>query len=626
MRYLIGLLINLGHHRCLCKALFFTCSLLLAACAGNQTTPPVATMSLSSIQQAITQAESLDTITRQQRFIDLATELQRLGETENAIALLERINSADVTDQQYPAYLTLASSLYTTTQSIFKSYNLLTNERVQRQWDQLSVSQQILLSQHKAALFSQLGNAEASIKERIALDAILSDPLDITENHDALWQELATLSLDTLTRLENTASDFISIGWYQLAVISKTYETNLSTKQNAVSNWISANPSHPASLELPLDLQLLNTLIEERPKQLALLLPLQGKLAAAGKTIRDGFFAAYYTNQNADFVPEVRVYDTSQEPINSIYDQAVNEGADLIIGPLEKEKLLELQLRVQLPVTTLALNYSNDDPDAPKTNTLPLYQFGLSLEDEAIQAADRAWLEGHRYAMVLASSADWSNRAANAFIKHWQQRGGRVVVNQAFSDADTYSNTIKSALAINESENRARNLKRLFGKNFEFEPRRRQDIDMIFLVASSGEGQQIKPTLSFHYAGNIPVYATSQIYSSAQTASKNRDLNGIRFTTLPWTLEPNNPEKQLISQYLKIPPNYERLYALGVDTFFLHDRIKQLARLPNTSIYGTTGKLHLGSNQRVMREQPWAEIVNGEAKALPYLSLEDQNK
>jgi outer membrane PBP1 activator LpoA protein len=146
---------------------------------------------------------------------------------------------------------------------------------------------------------------------------------------------------------------------------------------------------------------------------------------------------------------------------------------------------------------------------------------------------------------------------------------------------------------------------------------------MIFLVTRAKEGQQIKPTLAFYYAGDLPVYATSQIYNNSQTIGQNKDLNGIRFITLPWTLYPEEYDKNLINKHINIPANFSRLYALGIDAYYLHDRLRQFTQLPNTAVFGTTGKLRLGNDKRIIREQPWAEVVGGEAKPLPQLTQKD---
>jgi outer membrane PBP1 activator LpoA protein len=63
---------------------------------------------------------------------------------------------------------------------------------------------------------------------------------------------------------------------------------------------------------------------------------------------------------------------------------------------------------------------------------------------------------------------------------------------------------------------------------------------------------------------------------------------------------------------------------MGIDAYYLHDRLRQLTRLPKTSIFGTTGKLRLDSDKRIIREQPWAEVVDGEARPLPQLTQKDK--
>lgn len=646
-------------------------AVLISAC-GNSPKPQSPTFTVQGLEQEIQQIEQQNTLEGLYQLIDIAERIRLLGDTEKALSVINRIDSDKLPDDQYIRYITVASNIYSNDQSIFQSSELLSNLRLQGLWDQLSIEQQIQFHRQRAQTFSQIGDIEASIAEYIILDSLLVAPLDITENHESLWQNLVQLPLQILASPRDN-DDFVTQGWYELATLSKQNETNLEAKRVSINNWVSLNPSHPVAAELPLDLQLLNTLIAERPKKIGLLLPVSGKLALAGKTIRDGFLAAYF-NQGLEYRPEVILYDTNQMDINTVYDQAINEGVELIVGPLQKEKVTQLHQRKESLVTTLALNYitpeteitnngldntniplaANTKTSPPETildtaeltdnavvtdspisndkatelkilgNTdLPFYQFGLSLEDEALQTANRAWLEGHRYAMIIASNADWSQRAVKSFTERWQELGGSVIVNSQLTQSDSYSTIIKSALDISKSELRARQLKRLFGKNFEFEPRRRQDIDMIFLVTRTKEGQQIKPTLSFHYAGDLPVYATSQIYTQSQSVGQNKDLNGIRFITLPWTLYPEEHDTNLINSKVNIPANFARLYALGIDAYYLHDRLRQLDKLPNTSIFGTTGKLSLGIDKRIIREQPWAQVVDGEAKPLPQLTQKD---
>src|SRR5690606_29695702 len=134
-----------------------------------------------------------------------------------------------------------------------------------------------------------------------------------------------------------------------------------------------------------------------------------------------------------------------------------------------------------LPVPLLTLNYIDSTllPEAQQN----IYQFGLAVEDEARQVARQAYLEGHRYALTIVPSQEWSERSANAFKEEWENLGGTVVNSSQFVGSGDYSNVIKNAMLVEQSEARAQDLQKLFGAKLHHQTRRRQDIDMIFLIA-----------------------------------------------------------------------------------------------------------------------------------------------
>lgn len=556
---------------------------------------------------------------RETQLINIVNRLLALGEDQQASQLLEKINSDQLSSQQFPAYVIAGSYIYLQEQQLLKAKTLLEDSRLTENLTNLNIEMQRQIHRNRAQLYQQIGDVATSLNEYIVLGTLLSETTDINENNNAIWKQLNTMTSSELELLFAEASNEILRGWFGLAIASKTSQGTLEAQNQAILNWVTANPNHPASIYLPADLALLQDMIQSRPNNIALLLPLKGKLAKAGQAIRDGFLASYYLSyRDSSNTPMIQLYDTSEGDIVGLYNKAVLNGAAMIVGPLQKDKVSSLLQHPNLSVPVLALNYASDNTD---NINLPLYQFGLSLEDEARQVADRAWLEGHRQAMIISSKASWGQRAANAFTERWQSYGGTIILNSQLSNSETYSDTIKGVLHIDQSKQRATELKRLFGRSFEFEPRRRNDIDMIFLVARAKEGRQIKPTLNFHYAGNIPVYATSQIYSSANNKETNIDLNNIRLTTLPWVINASIEEKRLIDENLKVSPGYERLYALGVDSFLLYPRLEQLFQLSDQQLYGATGKLSINSDKRIARQQVWAEIKNGELRPLRTLTL-----
>ncbi len=122
---------------------------------------------------------------------------------------------------------------------------------------------------------------------------------------------------------------------------------------------------------------------------MALLLPLSGSLANAGQAVRDGFVAAFF---HAGSQTTIRIYDTNGNAVTRLYEKACSDGAQLVIGPLDKSGVAEINAVPNRPVPVLALNYL--PPGVAATGGL--FQFGLSIEDEARAIARRIYEDGLR--------------------------------------------------------------------------------------------------------------------------------------------------------------------------------------------------------------------------------------
>lgn len=570
-----------------------------------------ATVSASKLLQLAKQAASPE---RENLVLQAAQVYVDEGKFSRARSLLVDMNTDSLSDEAYLKHTNLLGGVALQESANFLAHGILTKPRLEQQWQNMDPALEIALRDKRAQVFALLGEPQNSVNERIQLAVLTTDKKLVQANQEALWQNLMSIPFAELQQLARVSQSDTERGWYNLAVISKNNQIDLEQQREQLQLWLRDWRHHPAHKNLPNDLKLLQSLIDQQPTQIALLLPMQGKLAEAGEAVRDGFFAAYFQAlANGRHTPEVRQYDSSTDAI-SAYQQAVADGADLVVGPIEKEKVTELSLLPSLEVPVLSLNY----PDAPPTPPLKgLYQFGLAVEDEARQVARQAFLEGHRQAMVIIPSQEWSERSARAFINEWEKLGGVVVNRSQFHSGANYSALVKEAMQIENSLRRNREMQELLGGNLQTAPRSRSDVDMIFLIADPAQGRQIKPTFAFHYAGNIPVYATSQIYSGQYNAKADRDLNGVRFNTMPWLFDTTSPEKQAVAQHTKSAAVYGRLHALGADAFRLYARLPQLEQVPDMRIFGATGALRMLSDGRIEREQIWVRFRNGEAQPLP---------
>ena len=324
--------------------------------------------------------------------------------------------------------------------------------------------------------------------------------------------------------------------------------------------------------------------------------------------IRNGFFTAYYTQKNqTGYVPAITVLDTQNKNIRDVYETAVKQGADFIVGPLDKPSVTTLATSGTTAVTTLALNAT---PNDVRISNNALYEFALSPTDEAQQAAIKAQQDHHHNVIIVAPQSAFGQRMVNAFSSQWKQQNGNIVATTYYGNIATLSKNISSVLGVNDADQNAHALKNTLRENFRFIPQRRQDFDSIFLVANPKMARQIMPLLQFYFAGNIATYSTSQIYNGAA----DTDLDGIQFCDIPWILKFNS--FSAIQNKIKMlwPDNYPHLskfYAMGVDAFTLASQFSALQSQPNAGMPAATGTLYLTPQHYIYRQLVWAKLING---------------
>ncbi|MFT5083572.1 MAG: outer membrane PBP1 activator LpoA protein [Lentisphaeria bacterium] len=590
-------------------------SLFVFACGTSpvkETAPSERVFSLESVTATLDDADKQSPAARAQIYLDVIDSLLQLEEIDWARYILTQLSSAAIPEKSVVDFSIVSAKLALAQGQPFLAKRYLWSENIVTRTAPAPIEQQVSFHEIRAQLLYSIAEYRDSIAERLVLHSLISDNENNEANQDLIWQSLMELPYSELV-LESKKQDHrLTQGWYTLAALSKNNQTNLRLQFNNVESWAINWPDHPASLRLPADLQLLQQLVDKQPRQIAILLPLSGNFELASQAIRDGFMAAFYQARSlGDTLPDLRFYDSAANDINILYDKAVLSGAQIIIGPLEQSKIAELAVRPELPVPVLALNRLVGENDS----ATGLFQFGLPLEDEAEQTAEQAWRDGHRRALVLAPSTANGDRGVLSFSERWKELGGELINDYRFQAQATYSSLIKQAVKVSESQKRKKQVRGILGKPIEFEPRRRQDIDFIFAYANAAQARQLKPILKFHYSGDVPVYALKDIYNGDFNTKTNSDLNDVRFTTIPWYFTKQLPEKLALERGNN-SPNFQTLYALGVDTYHIYPRLKQLALIKQAHFYGATGTLSLDEKQKIKRQQMWAIFSKGVAQPM----------
>lgn len=534
-----------------------------------------------------------------------------INQERQAFELLSTLNTRQLELDLAAEILLLRAQYLVNNERHQEALNILTIERFDA-LPQLSINLQKQLRFMRAQSYEALNNRLAGINERILLDTILNT-VEKNQNHESIWQNLLSLPVEELRNLAEGEIIYAYQGWYELGIVGKAYQYNLDRQLVELNKWQSRWIRHPASEQLPLTLQLVESMAAERPNQIALLLPLNTN---AGAIIRDAFMSAYLNVQSfGGQVPDLRFYDTSAtDNIIDLHNLARIDGAGMIIGPLLRQNVSQLQQERNLGVPTLALN----NIDGAQSASDLLYLFALSPESEARQLAFKAWNDGHRFAAILSplnTTSDAYQRKHDSFVQQWIALGGQIVTQELYEN--NYTQSIENLLNLSDSENRKEQISNIINASVEFSQRRRQDVDFIFLIAEPLAARQINPSLGYLYAGDIPVYATQDIYSGLNRTLEDVDLNGIIFGDSPWLLSQDD-ELKLSAQLLFPQTSAQnlRLQAFGIDAFRLYPRIRQLESGATNAFIGATGVLSLDADNRITRQLDWATMQDGLAQSI----------
>jgi outer membrane PBP1 activator LpoA protein len=452
----------------------------------------------------------------------------------------------------------------------------------------------------------------AAARERVLLDGLLEADARVA-NRQAIWQLLADLSAEDLEHaLAGARGSPELAGWIELARIARGLYPTLEAQQADVIAWRQRNPEHPATAAMPERLARLPGLMAERPRHLALLLPLSGPLASAGSAVRDGFMAAHLEAlSRGGFTPRITLIDTHAVEIGSAYYQALDQGAEMIIGPLSKSAVDGLATLPEPEIPVLALNTTSEPRATPG-----VVQFALLPEDEGVQIARRARADGAEHILVLHRRTPWAERVREAVRRTFVELGGEVVDLAGFSATAGVGDAVAEAMLIGESRARLTEMRRILGTDLEFEPRRRRDLDAVVAITDPAGGRTLKPALEYYFAGDLPVYASSHIHDGSEDDSERSTLDGVRFCDMPWRLLDLPTRQAMSAAWPETATEQASFHAMGVDAWRLHTQLKVLEG-PGARFSGVTGDLEAGPEGRLHRHLQWALIRNGRPVPLP---------
>jgi len=604
---------------------FALVSLLMVACGSNPSrTHDGLSMPLKNLESILKQADQAEPSRKNPLLIQASGILLADNRPNKALELLVHIDTRYLNNQQKDSYHLFYGQALLADDSETPAHKQ--KEKNQASLNQLlsinkpsahSIEWQIRYFQVLSDSYYANNNYLESAKQRIGINDLIDQQELLEQNNEKIWLAINQMSVEFL---EQIISDFNSQrvnGWLEIVYINKKWGNQPDLLVKKMAQWKLRYPLHPATQAQPKSLQRVAIIETFQAKNIAVLLPLSGRFARSGKMVHDGLLAAHYAQKTQLDSPTVRFYDTNKLVSGmASYQKAVEDGADFIIGPLDKQAIDEILLQDTLSAPTLFLNTATTDFSRHKT----AFQFVLSAEDEAIQAAHRAWENGYRKGIAFVPDTQRGERATQAFKDYFEQLGGELVDTQKYSDIKELKSNVQALLHVDNSIKRKTRLEQTLGRNIEFEMRRRKDADFIFMLSKPTEARRIKPFINFYFALDLPVISTSRIYSGRPKPQLDNELNGIEFSDIPLYVsqqadieETRSFINQIDSDILK--DNNGRLFSLGFDAYQILSQLPKLQAFPDYRWYGLSGEIGVDEDGLVHRFLTWAKFNQGIPKS-----------
>lgn len=556
----------------------FFFALVLAGCANifsNSFTDTLKNDANANSDFYINRIEQAKSVEDQQTYKLLAA---RVLVTENKVASAEAF-LAELKDLTEPQLLD--KSIVDAHVSAAKKNNQLAKSQLAAiNLALLSPSQKARYYEVAARVAENQNDTIEAVKARIQIDNFLTDTQRKQENNDRTWALLRNTNRGVINNTVVEGSPALA-GWIALV---KAYNDNINNPaqlSQALQNWKSSYPSHSAAYLFPTELRGLFNFQGTNLSQIALLLPLSDNAQLIGNTIKKGFDDA-----RGDSPIQVTVFDTMTQPIESIIEQAKQQGITTLVGPLLKQNIDTL-LNNPANIQGLSVLALNSTPNARAIGQLCYY--GLSPEDEAESAANKMWNDGIRNPLVLVPQADVGQRTASAFNVRWQQLAATDANIRFYNNPDDINFALQEGLS--------------------------QNAEALYIVATSEQLAEIKTSVD-NTNRNLKLYASSRSNSPNNGPEYRLLMNGLQFSDIPFFKDTSSAQYRQIEQMTNGDYSLMRLYAMGADSWLLINQFNELRQVPGFSINGLTGKLSAGPNCNVERDMTWFVYQNADVVAI----------
>ncbi len=311
---------------------------------------------------------------------------------------------------------------------------------------------------------------------------------------------------------------------------------------------------------------------------------------------------------------ELKIYDTTRQPMSQLLAQVQQDGATIVVGPLLKENVEEV-MKSNTSLNVLALNQPGKVENRPN-----LCYFALSPEDEARDAARHIHDQGKQTPLLLVPRGALGDRVVSAFADEWLKLGGGTVLQQRLgSTAELKSGVNGGGISLTGSpvSTLPSSVDSSLGSPGDVPVSSGGSIDAAYIVATPEQIGYIKPLIAMRNGSqsNVTLYASSRSAQGTSGPDFRLEMEGLQYSEIPM-LAGSNPT--LMQQALSAVRNdfsLARLYAMGADAWSLANHFAQMRQSPGYELNGNTGDLTATPDCVINRKLSWLKYQQGQIVA-----------
>jgi outer membrane PBP1 activator LpoA protein len=515
----------------------------------------------------------------------------------------------------------------------------------------------------RAQIAALQNNYDLAIKQLLTLsNSNNTDSLSTIskqQKNDLLWRWYSRLNAQqqlSLSRQDPLINDISTL----FSMIQDS-SINDTVRQSSIKQWLAQKSSASISTHLPQQLKRYLALERSKQGQIAVLLPLSGRLSSQGEAIKQGMLSAYLreVSESANNISKpsnqlVFIDTGSNTEMPTSVNAELLASFDMIIGPLLKSHVARIDSFALPQLKQVVLNKAESDSQASvssdnsnhgNVSTLSNFEvssenasitayFALSPEQEAEQLVLLMRKRNITSPILIRDNSTVSNRMASAFIQAWENTEPTIkkantntqrktnIQEITFTSNKSMRVGITSALDVLQSQQRIKQLENLSQERVYSVTRNRRDIDAFVVFSRPDELELINPiiesSISLFTNEQLPVFASSYSYDHKQSKNSQRDLRNLVFVDMPWLIENSNGNKRndelskQVDELFNQPPSaFLRLFAFGYDALAVADNLAQLSIFDHMKIDGLSGTLSLDGSLELNRELAWFAITEG---------------